>query len=105
MGPKATELLNILDELVALLHAAGEMHWVRWLESDAHRLREGDFYGVEHFLNAFGGMGSINDLIIHPENGHRISGSELQRVNELLNTLLSRGAVLAKEIVRYHEVG
>ncbi|WP_207885847.1 hypothetical protein [Pseudomonas sp. 30_B] len=105
MGPKTTELLNILDELVALLHAAGEMHWAHWLERDACRLRERDFYGVEHFLNAFGGMGSINDLIIHPENGHRISADEIRNVNERLDTLLNRGATLGKEIVRCHEAG
>jgi len=36
--------------------------WVNWVSKDATRVRAGDYYGVEHFLQAFGGMGSINDL-------------------------------------------
>ena len=55
------ELLSALDEAIALLRGANETHWLAWLEKDRRLIANGDFYGVEHLLRAFGGMGSFND--------------------------------------------
>lgn len=45
-----------------LLRDADEKHWATWLEKDRELIAKGDFYGVEHLLQAFGGMGSFNDF-------------------------------------------
>lgn len=60
----AAGLLSILDELIALLRGSGETHWSAWLEKDRILIANGDFYGVEHLLRAFGGMGSFNDVAL-----------------------------------------
>jgi hypothetical protein len=58
-------LLSILDELIALLRESGQMHWSSWLETDRSMIAKGDFYGVEHLLRAFGGVGSLNDVALN----------------------------------------
>ena len=98
MGPKTTELVSLLDSATALLRSCGEVHWASWLEQDVARMRASDFGGIEHFLAAFGGMGSINDLVLHPTNGHRLTESEIAPINERLRTLLSRTWELAKQV-------
>lgn len=35
----------------------GVPSWASWLAKDARLVRNGDFYGVEHLLSAFGGTG------------------------------------------------
>jgi hypothetical protein len=57
-----------------------------------------DLYGVEHLLSAFGGMGSINDLVIHPMNGHRVIEAEIKVVNDELQTLLGKIKGLATKL-------
>lgn len=61
-------------------------------------LRASDLEGVRHFLSAFEGMGSINDLVLHPINGHRIAESDVTKVNENLRALLSEAWELAREV-------
>jgi len=100
MGPKTKSLIRILDELVALLRRHGEAHWASWLESDLCRIRAGDFSGVTHFLSAYGGMGSFNDLMIHPSNGHCVDDGEVHRVNASLSDLRSRAWSFANDISR-----
>jgi hypothetical protein len=57
-----TELAQALDDLAAVLAGGGETSWSRWVGADADRLRRGDEDAVVHFLGAFGGMGSLNDV-------------------------------------------
>jgi hypothetical protein len=54
-------LANDLDEIASLLESDGDKHWSAWLREDAAALKNGDLRGAQHFLSAFGGMGSIND--------------------------------------------
>ncbi|EWT02010.1 hypothetical protein N865_20315 [Intrasporangium oryzae NRRL B-24470] len=72
-------LQGVLAEAIALLRAHGEDHWARALAGHLHRLSGGG-EGLD-LLGAFGGMGSLNDLVIHPVNGHRIDESEIGVVN------------------------
>lgn len=93
-------LAPLLDEIAALLRAHGETHWSAWLAGDAARIREGDPEGLLHFLSAFGGMGSLTDLVLCPENGHRIARAEVDAVNGRLRKLLDRAASLARQAKR-----
>jgi len=60
-----TQLLSALNETISLLRQSRETHWASWLERDRDRITDGDFYGVEHLLQAFGGMGSFSDCLLH----------------------------------------
>ena len=100
MGPKTQSLIETLDEMVSLLRRHGEAHWATWLESDRSRIRAGDFSGVTHLLSAYGGMGSFNDLILDPTNGHLVDAGDVGRVNASLSVLKSRAWSLATDISR-----
>jgi hypothetical protein len=70
LHPDVEKLAYLVEEWANTIRQYhGENHWVTWLEKDARRLRNSDFYGVEHLLSAFGGMGSIVDFALVPETG------------------------------------
>ena len=98
MGPKTTELVNQLAECAAFLRACSEVKWAQWLEKSASLLRSGQITGIDHYNKAFGGMGSINDLVLHPINGHTIEESEINSANEKLRAYFSIIGTLAEEV-------
>jgi len=78
----------------------GVPSWASWLAKDARLVRNGDYYGVEHLLSAFGGMGSLNDLVLHPMNGHSIPEVDIGRVNEELQAMLGNISGRARKLAR-----
>ena len=104
MGPKTTQLLTLLDEIARLLRSVGEDHWAVWLEKDAAWIRASDAYGVAYFLQAFGGMGSLNDVYIHPVNRHPVTESDAAAVNERLREWRRRAYELAEDIRREADI-
>lgn len=100
MGPKTQQLLAMLDSIAATLEGFGDKHWAGWIADDAQRLRRGDLTAITHFLAAFGGMGSLNDLRICPQNGHRITEAETPAANERLSRDLSDAWSLARVLSR-----
>lgn len=60
---KVTELIDVLDGLVPLLKELKYPQWADHMESARTWIANSDFYGVEYLLRAYGGMGSLNDLI------------------------------------------
>jgi len=95
-SPPPSTLAAVLRELHALLRDHGEKQWMEWVQTDLRYLEKGDGYGAEHFLRAFGGMGSLSDLIICPENGHSIAATQVDLVNSRLQSLRSRAYELAR---------
>lgn len=100
MNVEPEQLVVVLESISTTLTAFGEKHWADWVAEDARRLRHGDLSGAAHFLSAFGGMGSINDLYICPRNGHRIAETEVVTKNEGLKGALSEAYALAHILVR-----
>jgi hypothetical protein len=100
---KREQLLKTLSEAESVLSCHGEEHWASWLRRDASLIQAGDGLGLEHLLSAFGGMGSFNDLILHPVNGHRIRDEETRPVNDRLGKLRSEIFELAEELRRSQE--
>jgi hypothetical protein len=87
---EAAALLLALVEAIAFLKDWNKAHWVEWLEADAARIRRGDAYGVDHLLGAFGGIGSLNDLVITQMNGDDVAEADVPGVNERLDDLRDR---------------
>ncbi len=75
-------------------------HASTWLAKDATLIRNGEFYGIEHLLSAFGGMGSLNALVLHPINGHSISDADANQVNEDLQAMLAGICGKARKLAR-----
>ncbi|WP_329562008.1 DUF6966 domain-containing protein [Kitasatospora sp. NBC_01266] len=84
-----------LTELSSLLWSYDVQHWAAWIEHDRELIDGGDDEGIRHFLSAFGGMGSLNDLIIHPANGHPVSADQVDAVNDQFQRLKSEAYGLA----------
>ena len=57
------QLLDALDDAVALLRSAGETQFADWLEKDRTLIAGGKTRALQHLLSAYGGAGSINDLL------------------------------------------
>ncbi len=89
MNNEIDDLINSLKELIGFLNKYGEVHWAKWYEEAKYLLDIRDSKGLEKIMRSFGGMGSINDLVIHPENGHKVSG-DLGAINKELMGLISK---------------
>ena len=93
-------LATLLDQTVELLKAHGEEHWADWLEADARAIRARDGWGLEHFLAAFGGSGSLRDLVFHPANGNASSPEDGRAATEQLDELLTEAYPIASDLER-----
>jgi len=94
----ATRLVTILEEMTNLLADHSERNWADWIAQDIAWIRQGDGYGVLHFLSAFGGMGSLNDVVFHPLNGNVATTLEARPINERFQALKSEAYLLATSL-------
>lgn len=72
-------LEHVLDDVVALLDWADERHWSAWAKRWTVRLRHGLCSGFPDILGAYGGMGSVNDLVLCGHNGHSVAPGTRQQ--------------------------
>jgi hypothetical protein len=98
MNSEVEILASMLDEVVALLRAAGLASWAEWFERDADRIRSRDSSGVEHLLTAYGGMGSFNDVVLMSRIDDASPGHVFQAENERLDELRTRIYDLANKL-------
>jgi len=100
MGPKTQELVKVLDELIALLTSDNEQHWSVWMQQARSWIMASDYSGIEKVLQAYGGMGSFNDLLLgYSENDGILQQKKgLRELNDSLEKLRSKAYTLAKEI-------
>ena len=89
MDADLESLVVALDRLARFLAMHGEAGWADWVAGDATRVRRGDGHGVTHFLEAFGGMGSLRDLAFSPSNGNAASDAEAALLNQAFGEILA----------------
>ncbi len=94
------DLSTKLNEAISLLENVEEKGWSEWLRENLNLITNRDFCGILRLLGGFGGMGSFNDLMIHPENGHKIQHNNIDKVNDCLDALRSELYRLAFRIKR-----
>ncbi len=92
------ELLRVLDELAQILRDWNEDHWATWIERDRRLIADGHPDALTDLLGAFGGMGSLHDLVIDPINGHAIAEERVRPVNDRLRLLCSATVTKATEL-------
>ncbi|SDT70703.1 hypothetical protein [Jiangella sp. DSM 45060] len=90
-------LAELLGEAVTLLERYGETRWASLLSASKRELLAGDAHGLLRLQNAFGGMGSLNDLLIMEANGHPVQRDDERNVNERLTALRSEISQLARK--------
>ena len=69
MPSEIDALAQMLDQAEALFRSYGQVRCAEWLTKDARLIRSLDGYGLEHLLSAYGGMGSLNDVVLQRSNG------------------------------------
>jgi hypothetical protein len=72
MGPKTENLICLLDQLAAVLESDGEAHWSHWARNARTRLLNSDYSGIDYVLSAYGGMGSLNELVLGQNHEHGV---------------------------------
>ncbi|WP_141134381.1 DUF6966 domain-containing protein [Jannaschia aquimarina] len=81
-------LEGALCNVVELLRESGEDFWKEKLErtlGDIRMAKKDTEYLQGEIESWFGGMGSLNDLIIAKENGHNVSDEEAATLNRKLD--------------------
>jgi hypothetical protein len=97
-------LISDVDALVAHLEWVNERWWAQRFRLARTDLANRDAHGINRILGAYGGMGSFNDLVIHPRNGHTIDPGQINLANETLNAL--RAGIYGKAAeVRHQQRG
>jgi hypothetical protein len=96
------ELVKTLDELAEVLECDGDRHWSAWMRMAADKLRAGDASGADYLLRAYGGMGSLNDLILGQThvNGSFAWKPNHMALNERFESLRTRAWQLAQNMRR-----
>ena len=92
------ELLMRGRELIRHLRRYGEVNWAEWLEDRLEALRSDSRAGVAELLEGFEGMGSLIDLYLCPEAGHRVPEGMESDVNEELLVMASRVFQAARDL-------
>ena len=100
MKTEFQELADVVDEVIKLLAFREVGAWPDNLRRINDRIRNEWDEGPKLLLELFGGMGSLNDIYICPENNQKISPGEVKSVNQELNRLLSRAYELANELTK-----
>ena len=89
MSDKLEDLAAAIEDVFELLLSHGDTATAPRLPALVDRLRGGDQSAIISALSeATGGMGSLNDRYLCPENGDGIARSEVQGVNERLAKLV-----------------
>ncbi len=92
--------MGLLEQQIQLLRSHGVDYWADWLEEALERCRRFDTYGLTRILGAYGGMGSLSDLIICVYNGHRIEREDEEEVNKRFMELHGQIYGLASELLK-----
>lgn len=95
-------LAENLGEVATLLRDHGETHWLKWATTCSHELETYDAAAFAHVLGAFGGMGSLNDLLILRVNGHIVAPERESAVNRRLGDL--RAAIWGDATALRHDL-
>ncbi|WP_263264143.1 hypothetical protein [Pseudomonas sp. RIT-PI-S] len=101
MGPKTEALIGVLEQLAGLLEHDGNTHWGHWARVARARLLDSDYAGITSVLSAYGGMGSLNDVVLGSsfEDGVFSWKPGYVDLNETFDRLRRDAAELARAIV------
>ncbi len=92
-----SSLCEELSLLMNLLAQHGEHCWHSQLRESMHLVRKKDIRGLDKLLSLYGGMGSLNDLVVRATNQH-----DQETLTNEVGTRLARVYGLATQLQRDH---
>jgi hypothetical protein len=94
LHPDVQALSDVMHELERFLRDQGQAHWADNVARCVRSIDQSDAYGAHSFLALFGGMGSLNDLVLWRE------GVMLEAENDRLQGLTSKAWDIASRLAR-----
>ncbi|WP_345063460.1 DUF6966 domain-containing protein [Leifsonia kafniensis] len=88
--PDPDRLIELLNELGVLLAMYGESHWSKRLTYQSDRVNAFRLNAYAGVKSEFGGMGSLNDLLIMKANGHQLEVADERSANDWVSSLSSK---------------
>ena len=90
LGGSDNYLRRSLERLIGFLREAGEVRWVGELTKISQQLGDMDTaeLGMKTLRSQFGGMGSLNDYVFHPQNHNVPLGASAVQLNRKLSRLV-----------------
>ena len=98
---KKVELVVRCQELARFLRGFDEVTWAGWLEECVTAIREDSSRGAEQLIESYTGLGSISDVYLCPEAGHKLDARDEVAINEQFLLMLSKVNNLARDILRW----
>ena len=93
-------LVESTIELVSLLREFRADPWTDLLAKGLQLIEAGDGHALDRILALFGGMGGLDDLVIHPMNQHPIPDERVGEVNDRLDSLRATIFATARSLKR-----
>jgi flagellar motor switch protein FliN/FliY len=87
LHPDVQRFATLLRKIESLLSEHGEVHWAAKIVACLSSVERSDAHGLYRFLSFFGGMGSLNDVV-------------LSRDNDMLRAALSQAWELGNSLAR-----
>ncbi|HXH14816.1 MAG TPA: hypothetical protein VNJ10_01645 [Sphingomonas sp.] len=64
LHPEAARLAQTLEAMTALLKLHANDEWAEQIERCRSSIARSDYHGVERLLHLYGGLGSLNDVVL-----------------------------------------
>ncbi|WIA57437.1 hypothetical protein N6H05_06490 [Sphingobium sp. WTD-1] len=95
LHPEVARLSQTLEAMTALLKLHGNEEWAEQIERCRSNIARSDYYGVERLLRLYGGMGSLNDVVL------QAAGSAPAEANSRFDALRSSAWEQAQALARH----
>lgn len=94
LDPEVAKLGHLLRQIEEKLAINGSTHWAAAIGRCRRSVEGSDAWGLHAFLGMFGGMGSLNDVVL-TRDGHALANE-----NNVLDALREEAWTLAKKLQR-----
>jgi hypothetical protein len=98
LHPDVTRLAETLEAMTTLLKLHGDNGWAEQVERCRSSIAQSDYHGVDRLLCLYGGMGSLNDVIL--QSGGVAPAEDNERFDALRTDAWKQANTLARDVVR-----
>ena len=95
LQPDVQAFANLLREIEALLREHNQTHWAAQIARCVASIERSDAHGLQRFLSFFGGMGSLNDVLLCRDE--EPLAAENDRLRALVGRAYEGGRRLARD--------
>lgn len=95
---RKVELVVRCQELSRFLRGFDETNWATWLDECVTAIRQNSVKGSCILLKGYCGIGSIINVYLCPEAGHKMDPRDEVSINEQFLLMLSKVGNLAREV-------